>query len=124
MRHPGVGPYTADLALIINARRPDTLFMDVYIREVLRQFYFGGARVPDEQLRAFARTKWGRYQGYAGLYLTSDTDAWAKSLGVTFRLRSAALSTPTRPEPLKKPRAVLTGAIIRVALTLHIGSTH
>jgi N-glycosylase/DNA lyase len=97
MRHPGVGPYTADLALIINARRPDTLFMDVYIREVLRQFYFGGARVPDEQLRAFARTKWGRYQGYAGLYLTSDTDAWAKSLGVTFRLRSAALSDPDTP---------------------------
>ena len=97
MRLPGVGPYTADLALIIGARRPDALFMDVYIREVLRQFYFGGARVPDQQLREFARVTWGPYQGYAGLYLTTDTEAWAKNLGVRFRLRSAALSDPDRP---------------------------
>lgn len=96
MRLPGVGPYTADLALILAARRPDALFLDVFIREVLRQFYFGGARVPDQQLREFAQTKWGPYQGYAGLYLTTDTDAWAKNLGVTFRLRSAALSDPDR----------------------------
>jgi 3-methyladenine DNA glycosylase/8-oxoguanine DNA glycosylase len=97
MRLPGVGPYTADLALILAARRPDALFMDVFIREVLRQLYFGGARVPDQQLREFAQTRWGPYQGYVGLYLTTDTDAWAKNLGVTFRLRSAALSDPDRP---------------------------
>jgi 3-methyladenine DNA glycosylase/8-oxoguanine DNA glycosylase len=94
MRLPGVGPYTADLALILATRRPGALFLDVYIREVLRQFYFGGAPVPDDQLREFAQTKWGPYQGYAGLYLTTDTDAWAKNLGVTFPLRSAALSDP------------------------------
>lgn len=97
MRLPGVGPYTADLALILAARRPDALFMDVYIREVLRQLYFGGARVPDQQLREFAQTRWGQYQGYAGLYLTTDTDAWAKNLGVTLHLRSAALSDPDKP---------------------------
>jgi 3-methyladenine DNA glycosylase/8-oxoguanine DNA glycosylase len=97
MRLPGVGPYSADLALILAARRPDAVFLDVYIREVLRQLYFGGDRVADEQLREFAQTKWGPYQGYAGLYLTTDTDAWAKNLGVTFRLRSAALSDPDKP---------------------------
>jgi N-glycosylase/DNA lyase len=97
MRLPGVGPYTADLALILAARRPDALFMDVFIREVLRQLYFGGARVPDQQLREFAQTKWGPYQGYVGLYLTTDTEAWAKNLGVAFRLRSGALSDPDRP---------------------------
>ena len=70
--------------------------MDVYIREVLRQFYFDGACVPDERLEEFAQTKWGPYQRYAGLYLTTDTDAWAKALGVSFRLRSAALSHPDR----------------------------
>ena len=75
---------------------PDTLFLDVYIREVLRQFYFDGACVPDERLEEFAQTKWGPYQRYAGLYLTTDTDAWAKALGVSFRLRSAALSHPDR----------------------------
>jgi DNA-3-methyladenine glycosylase II len=97
LRLPGVGPYTADLALILAGRRPDALFMDVYIREVLRQLYFGGARVPDQQLREFAQTRWGPYQADAGLYLTTDTEAWAKNLGVTLRLRSGALSDPDRP---------------------------
>jgi 3-methyladenine DNA glycosylase/8-oxoguanine DNA glycosylase len=59
MRLPGVGPYTAELALILAGRRPDVLFMDVYIREVLRQLYFGGAAVPDTQLQGFAQSKWG-----------------------------------------------------------------
>ncbi len=97
MRLPGVGPYTAGLALIIAARRPGALFLDLYIREVLRQFYFGGARVPDQQLREFAQARWGPHQGYAGLYLTTDADAWAGNPGVTFRLRSAALSDPDKP---------------------------
>jgi 3-methyladenine DNA glycosylase/8-oxoguanine DNA glycosylase len=97
MRLPGVGPYTADLALIIAARRPDALFLDVFIREVLRQLYFGGSHVPDQQLREFAQTRWGPYQGYVGLYLTTDTEAWAKNLGITLRLRSGALSDPDRP---------------------------
>lgn len=95
MRLPGVGPYTADLALIIAGGRSDAaLFMDVYIREVLRRLYFGGAAVPDEELREFAAGTWGRYQGHAGLYLTTDTESWAKTLGVNLRLRSGALSDP------------------------------
>jgi 3-methyladenine DNA glycosylase/8-oxoguanine DNA glycosylase len=98
MRLPGVGPYTADLALIIAGGRSDaTLFMDVYIREVLRQLYFGGAPVPEQELREFAKTTWGAYQGHAGLYLTTNTESWAKELGVTLRLRSGALSDPDEP---------------------------
>ena len=42
---------------------------------------FGDARVSDDQLRALARTKSGRYQGYAGFYLATDTDAWANDIG-------------------------------------------
>jgi hypothetical protein len=75
----------------------DALFLDVFIREALRQLYFGGDRVPDRQLRAFAQAKWGRYQGYAGRYLTTNTEAWASNLGIAFRLRSGALSDPDRP---------------------------
>jgi hypothetical protein len=33
---------------------------------------------------------------YVGLYLTTDTDAWTKDLGVDLRLRSAALSDSLR----------------------------
>ena len=89
---PGVGPYTADLALIIGARRRDWMPLDVYIREALRQFYFDGAAVADEELRAFAARAWGPYQGYAALYLTTNTDLWAADAGKTFRLRSGARS--------------------------------
>ena len=95
MRLPGVGPYTADLALIIVGGRTDaTLHMDVFIREVLRQLYFGGAAVPESELREFAERRWGPYQGHAALYLTTNTESWAERLGVTMRLRSGALSDP------------------------------
>jgi 3-methyladenine DNA glycosylase/8-oxoguanine DNA glycosylase len=97
MQLPGVGPYTADLAFIIAGRRPNSLFLDVFIREALRQFYFDGARVSDRELLDFAGSTWGPYQGYAGLYLTTNTDAWAKKLGIAFRLRSGALSDPDMP---------------------------
>jgi N-glycosylase/DNA lyase len=99
MKLPGVGPYTADLGLIIGARRQDTLFIDVFLREVLRTFYFGGEPVSEETLSRFAERLWGRYQGYAWLYLTTNTEAWARTLGLAFRLRSGALSDPDGPGP-------------------------
>jgi 3-methyladenine DNA glycosylase/8-oxoguanine DNA glycosylase len=68
--------------------------MDVCIREVLRQLHFDGALVPDEQLQHFARTTFGEYQGYAGLYLTTNTDDRGKEPLVDLRLRSWALSDP------------------------------
>ena len=40
------GAYTADLALIRAARRPDSLLWVVYIRDLLSQLCFGGAREP------------------------------------------------------------------------------
>jgi N-glycosylase/DNA lyase len=97
MKLPGVGPYTADLGLIIGARRQDALFLDTFIKQVLRLFYFGGEEVPDEALARFAEERWGSYKGYAWLYLTSNTEVWARSLGISFRLRSSALSDPDAP---------------------------
>jgi N-glycosylase/DNA lyase len=94
MKLPGVGPYTADLGLIIGARRQDALFVDVFLREVLRTFYFDGEQVADATLFEFAEQRWGPYQGYAWLYLTTNTEAWARPLGVAFRLKSGALSDP------------------------------
>jgi N-glycosylase/DNA lyase len=94
MQLPGVGPYTADLGLIIGARRQDAMFLDVYLKEALRTFYFDGEPVPDPALADFAEDKWGPYRGLAWLYLTSNTEEWARELGLSFRLRSGALSDP------------------------------
>jgi hypothetical protein len=54
--------------------------------------YFDGVAVSGEQLREFAQTRWGAYQGYVGCYITTNTEVWARRLGVTFRLTSAAFS--------------------------------
>lgn len=94
MKLPGVGPYTADLGLIIGARRQDAMFLDTYLRETLRTFYFGGEPVPDAVLADFAEEKWGPYRGLVWLYLTTNTEVWARELGIDFRLRSGALSDP------------------------------
>jgi N-glycosylase/DNA lyase len=92
MELPGVGPYTADLGLIIGARRQDTLFLDVFLKEVCRAFYFSGEQVAAERLAHFAEERWGPYRGYAWFYLTTNTELWAPKVGVRFRLRSGALS--------------------------------
>ena len=94
MKLPGVGPYTADLGLIIGARRHDAMFFDVFLKEVLRTFYFDGKPVSEAALARFAEERWGPSKGYAWLYLTTNTEVWAQHLGVKFRLRSGALSDP------------------------------
>lgn len=90
MELPGVGPYTADLSLIIGARRLNILHIDLFIREVLTQFYLNGRKVSDNELREFANERWGPYQAYAAFYLTTDTEIWARKNMKKFRLRSGA----------------------------------
>jgi N-glycosylase/DNA lyase len=97
LKLPGVVPYTADLGLIIGARRQDAMFIDVFLRELLRTFYFGGEQVSDATLARLAEERWGPFRGYAWLYLTTNTEVWAQQLGVKFRLRSGALSDPDVP---------------------------
>ena len=92
MRLPGVGPYTADLRLIIGARRQDALFLDVYMKEVLRTFYFDGEKASEEELAGFAQARWGPHRGLAWLYLSTNTEAWAQRIGKPFRLKSGALN--------------------------------
>ena len=88
---PGVGPYTAELTIAISFRRP-VFHLDLFSREAMHTFYFGGKIVPDKKLHEFVENRWGKYKHYAMLLLTTNTDTWAKSLGINFRLRSAAKS--------------------------------
>jgi 3-methyladenine DNA glycosylase/8-oxoguanine DNA glycosylase len=89
---PGVGPYTADLAIAIGFRIP-TFHLDLFTREAIYSFYFGGKAVPDQNLVEFVDKRWGKWKHYAMLLLTTDTDTWAKKLKMGFRLRSAAKNT-------------------------------
>jgi DNA-3-methyladenine glycosylase II len=89
MELPGVGPYTADLVLAIGFRRP-TFHLDLFTREALYTFYFGGKKVSDKKLITFVNKRWGNWKHHAMLLLTTNTDSWARELGINFRLKSGA----------------------------------
>lgn len=88
---PGVGPYTAELTIAISFRRP-VFHLDLFSREAMYTFYFKGKHVSDTKLMNFVQERWGKYKHYAMLLLTTNTDVWAKRLGIPFRLKSAAKS--------------------------------
>ena len=90
----GVGRYTGDLTLVLGAGRRDLLHVDSFVRAILCHFYFAGAAVSDDELRAFAADRWGDLQGHAVFYLTTNTHEWSRVLPEPFRLKSAARSTP------------------------------
>ena len=92
MELPGVGPYTADLAIAIGFRLP-TFHLDLFSREALYTFYFNGKVVPDTNLLEFVEKRWGKWKHNAMLLLTTNTDTWAKKLGKKFRLKSGAKSS-------------------------------
>lgn len=89
MKFPGIGPYTADLVLAIGFRRP-TFHIDLFTREALYTFYFKGKKVSDKKLVEFVNKRWGEWKHHVMLLLTTNTDSWAKKIGVDFRLRSGA----------------------------------
>lgn len=91
MELPGVGPYTADLAIAIGFRLP-SFHLDLFSKEAMYQFYFGGRKVKDETIRKFVDKRWGKWRHHAMLLLTTNTDTWAKKLGKKFRLKSGAKS--------------------------------
>jgi hypothetical protein len=84
----------SDRSGLASIRRLHAIFLDVYLREALRTFYFDGQPVDDAVLADFAEQRWGPYRGLAWLYLTTNTEVWARELGIEFRLKSGALSDP------------------------------
>lgn len=91
MELPGVGPYTADLAMAIGFRL-SVFHLDLYSREAMYTFYFKGKKVSDERLRQFVEKSWGKWKHHVMLLLTTNTDTWARKLGLEFRLTSGAKS--------------------------------
>ena len=91
MKLPGIGPYTADLVLNIGFRR-QAFHLDLFSREAMQTFYFDGKKVPDKKIMDYIDKHWGNYRSLGALFLTTNTDEWAKKLGKKFRLKSGAKS--------------------------------
>jgi N-glycosylase/DNA lyase len=81
---PGVAEKVADCVLLFAYGRLEAFPVDTRIRQAMRKLFFAGRPVPDREIRAFARDRWGPLAGYAQQYLY----AW-------WPRRRPAVSSPT-----------------------------
>ena len=84
---PGIGPFTADLVLSIGFRRA-SFHLDSYTKTILDVLY--GVKPDEIKMKTFVDKQFGRWKHYAMLLLTTDTDRWARSLGIDFPIKSGA----------------------------------
>lgn len=68
----GVGPYTANLILFSYLRCPNFINFDVWNRKLLSTYLFGVDNVPLQDLADECEKRWGRYKGYAALYIIEN----------------------------------------------------
>ena len=70
MELPGIGPKIADCILLHSLDQLEAFPVDVWVRRALREWYFDGRKSPpDSEMAAWARDYFGRWAGYAELYL-------------------------------------------------------
>lgn len=89
-RIPYIGSYSAVIVLAAGCGRADAFQLDSFTRTILREFYFGGEEVGDEQLAAFVTGRWPDCAGAVAHLLTTNTEAWAQALGRSDFRRSGA----------------------------------
>ena len=65
----GVGPKVANCIMLFSLGKREAFPIDVWMKRVLEQVYFGGEAKTKTELAAFAREKYGEYGGYAQQYL-------------------------------------------------------
>jgi N-glycosylase/DNA lyase len=66
---PGVGEKVADCILLFAYGRLGAFPVDTWIRQLMRERFFRGRRVPDARIRSYARDRWGAWAGYAQQHL-------------------------------------------------------
>ena len=66
----GIGPKIADCVLLHSLDKLEAFPIDVWVRRALQEWYFHGTKMPSYQaVTEWARDYFGRYAGYAELYL-------------------------------------------------------
>ena len=69
MELSGVGKKIADCTLLYSLDFLEAFPIDTWMKRGLQQAYFGGKRVTEKAMEAFVSEHFGRYAGYAQLYL-------------------------------------------------------
>lgn len=65
----GVGPKVADCVMLFSLGHREVFPVDVWVRRVMSELYFGGEEQTIKTIGAFAAEKWGSLAGYAQQYL-------------------------------------------------------
>ena len=66
---PGVGEKIADCVLLFSLDFSEAFPVDVWIKRAVQDWYFGGRKIPDRDIRQFASDRWGEHAGYAQQYI-------------------------------------------------------
>jgi N-glycosylase/DNA lyase len=69
MKIKGVGPKVADCTLLFSLGHRDVFPIDVWVRRVISELYFGGEEQSIKTVGEFAKNKWGELAGFAQQYL-------------------------------------------------------
>jgi 3-methyladenine DNA glycosylase/8-oxoguanine DNA glycosylase len=72
MKIKGVGPYSANIALFAYLKHPNFINFDVWNRKIFSNFLFGKDDKPLDVISTECEKKWGKYKGYASLYIIED----------------------------------------------------
>lgn len=87
---PGIGPYTANLAIAVVYGRTARPHVDSYVRSVISTLYFKGVEQEEPTVASFIATRWGAASEQVLDLLTTDTERWAAPLGFQLNVRSGA----------------------------------
>ena len=69
MEIPGVAEKVADCICLFSLGKTEAFPVDVWIERALRELYFNGKKVKHDEIREFAKKRWGKNAGYAQQFL-------------------------------------------------------
>lgn len=66
---PGVAKKVADCVCLFGLGKSEAFPVDVWMERVMQELYFNGKKVKHDEIREFAKARWGKNAGYAQQYL-------------------------------------------------------
>ncbi|HLC66352.1 MAG TPA: DNA glycosylase [Candidatus Nanoarchaeia archaeon] len=88
---PGIGEKVADCILLYSLEKTEAFPVDVWIKRVMEELYFGGKPTSEKRIREFAQSYWGKDAGYAQQYLFH----WRRMLGKEKQMQTNPFTLPT-----------------------------
>lgn len=66
---PGIGPKVADCVSLFGLGHTEAFPVDTWIKRIMEKHYFDGQQTSNKRIKQFAQDNWGKYAGYAQMFL-------------------------------------------------------